>query len=80
MLCALYCAIYTCDFHCQGNPGIFHILQCIIQFSGPSEPRDVSAAAINSTAVNVTWSEPEYLNGVLESYSVTGTLRHVVIQ
>lgn len=38
---------------------------------GPSAPV-ANATAISSTAINVTWTEPEFRNGVLQSYTVTG--------
>ena len=33
-----------------------------------------SAVAVSSTDINVTWTQPEFLNGVLQSYTVTGLL------
>ena len=46
----------------------FHVL-----FVGPSAPV-ASAVADSSTAISVTWTQPEFLNGVLQSYAVTGLL------
>lgn len=41
--------------------------------SGPSAPV-TNAIAVSSTAINVTWTQPNFLNGVLQSYNVIGTL------
>lgn len=39
--------------------------------SGPSAPT-VTATVVSSTAISVTWTEPDFPNGVLQSYNVTG--------
>ena len=52
-----------------------NICKCIekcVHISGPSAPV-ASATVVSSTAINVTWMEPEFHNGVLQSYNVTGT-------
>lgn len=51
-----------------------NICKCIencVHISGPSAPA-ASATVVSSTAINVTWTEPDSLNGVLQSYTVTG--------
>lgn len=44
-----------------------------VSCSGPSAPV-ASVTVVSSTAISVTWTQPEFLNGVLQSYTVTGTL------
>ena len=36
----------------------------------PSVPRYVEARAVSSTSINVTWSEPSMLNGIVHHYNV----------
>uniref|UniRef100_A0A0X3NVC6 Fibronectin type-III domain-containing protein n=1 Tax=Schistocephalus solidus TaxID=70667 RepID=A0A0X3NVC6_SCHSO len=36
----------------------------------PTEPTNVTVAAVNSTAVQINWTAPEYSNGELEKYRV----------
>jgi len=39
-------------------------------YLAPSSPRNVTVISVNATAVNITWSEPEFANGIIRNYTV----------
>ena len=46
---------------------------CMLKFAfllAPSPPPNISAITINSTAVRVSWNEPDITNGIIQYYTV----------
>ena len=47
-------------------------------FPAPTQPLNVRAEAINSTAVRATWQEPAFPNGIIRQYIVNISDRGIV--
>ena len=48
-------------------------------FAVPSQPRDVTAKLVKD-AIVVTWTEPEDHNGILTSYTVSGSSTSLTLE
>ena len=46
------------------------VTKCSVLLLAPSPPLNVNAITVNSNAVQVSWSPPDMLNGVIRYYTV----------
>ncbi|VDL92359.1 unnamed protein product [Schistocephalus solidus] len=60
-------SLYSPDGSANATTNTGVVLTCS---AGPTEPTNVTVAAVNSTAVQINWTAPEYSNGELEKYRV----------
>ena len=61
------------------HKGLILNVYIIVEFEGaPTAPLGVTAVASSSTAIDVTWTEPNMPNGVIRRYQVTYTRNDVM--
>ena len=47
-------------------------------FTAPGPPGSLFVNEINSTAINVTWSEPDVTNGIITSYEILYSVGNIL--
>ena len=54
-----------------------HIYICTCQSIGPGSPGDLFVNEVNSTAIVITWDQPDVTNGIITSYEILYSVGNV---